>query len=53
MPDGDEMDLALAALLKGIPGIGAEDLDDKLKDLPVPQGGATGGISIQEAPSIL
>jgi len=33
MPDGDEMDLALAALFKGIQGISAEDLDCLMKDL--------------------
>ena len=43
------MDLALAALLNGLPGIGAEDLDTMLKDLPLPQAGETGGISVQEA----
>ena len=48
-PDGNEMDLALAALFKGIPGISAEDLDGLLKDLPVPQAGASAGISVQEA----
>ena len=48
-PAGEEMDPALSALLKGLPDISAEDLEDLLKDLPLPQPGATGGISVQEA----
>ena len=46
---GDDMDIALAALLKGLPGIDAEQLDSLLKDLPMPEPGAKGGISVKEA----
>lgn len=46
---GEEIDPALSALLKGLGDINAEDLDNMLKDLPLPQPGSTGGISVQEA----
>lgn len=34
---GEEMDPALSALLKGLPGINAEEMEEMLKDLPLPQ----------------
>ena len=40
-PLAEEIDPALSALLKGLPGINAEDLEEMLKDLPLPQPGAT------------
>ena len=46
---GDDIDIVLAVLLKGLPGIDAEELDGLLKDLPMPKPGAEGGISIKEA----
>ena len=42
----------LAALLKGLPGIDAEELDGLLKDLPIPEPGAKGGISVKEAAEV-
>ena len=33
-PTDDDIDIVLAALLKGLPGIDAEELDGLLKDLP-------------------
>ena len=42
----------LAALLKGLPGIDAEELDGMLKDLPMPEPGAKGGISVKEAAEV-
>ena len=36
----DDIDIVLAALLKGLPGIDAEELDGLLKDLPMPEPGA-------------
>ena len=44
-PSDDDIDIVLAALLKGLPGIDAEELDGLLKDLPMPEPGAKGGIS--------
>lgn len=46
---GEEMDPALSALLKGLPGINAEEMEEMLKDLPLPGSWATGGISVEEA----
>lgn len=48
-PTGEEIDPALSALLNGLPGVSAEDLEEMLKDLPLPETGATGGISVEEA----
>ena len=42
----------LAALLKGLPGIDAEELDGLLKDLPMPEPGAKGGISVKEVAEV-
>ena len=45
----------VAALLKGLPGppgIDAEELDGLLKDLPMPEPGAKGGISVKEAAEV-
>ncbi len=46
-PDGpdsphasDDIDLALAALMKGLPGIATDDLETLLNDLPMPEQGA-------------
>ena len=33
---GDDIDLALAALMKGLPGINSAELETLLKDLPMP-----------------
>ena len=51
-PSDVDIDIALAALLKGLPGINAEELDDLLKDLPMPEPGAKGGISVKEAAEV-
>ena len=55
-PDGpdsphasDDIDLALAALMKGMPEIAADDLETLLNDLPMPEPGAKDGISVKEA----
>ena len=34
---GDDIDVVLDVLLKGVPGIDAEELDSLLKDLPMPE----------------
>ena len=44
----DDIDLALAVLMKGMPEIAADDLDTLLNDLPMPQPGAKDGISVKE-----
>jgi len=46
---GDDIDLALAALMKGLPGIDSAELETLLKDLPMPEPGAKDGISVKEA----
>ena len=58
-PDGpdsphasDDIDLALAALMKGLPEIAADELEtlqSLLNDLPMPEPGAKDGISVKEA----
>ena len=55
-PDGpdyphasDDIDLALAALMKGMLEIAADDLETLLNDLPMPEPGAKDGISVKEA----
>ena len=55
-PDGpdsphasDDIDLALAALMKGMPEIVADELETLLNDLPMPEPGAKDGISVKEA----
>jgi len=45
----DDIDLALAALMNGLPEIAADKLDTLLNDLPMPQPGAKDGISVKEA----
>jgi hypothetical protein len=45
----DDMDLALAALMKGLPGVNCAELETLLKDLPMPEPGAKDGISVKEA----
>ena len=49
---GDDIDIVLAALLKGLPGIDAEELDGLLKDLPMPELGANGEISVKKAAEV-
>ena len=49
---GDDIDIVLAVLLKGLPGIDAEELDGLLKDLPMPELGANGEISVKPYSSI-
>ena len=46
---GDDIDLALAALMKGLPGIDCAELETLLNDLPMPEPGAKDGISVKEA----
>ena len=46
---GDDINLALAALMKGLPGIDGAELETLLKDLPMPEPGAKDGISVKEA----
>ena len=48
----DDINIVLAALFKGLPGIYAEELDGLLKDLPMPEPGANGGISVKEAAEV-
>ena len=57
-PDGpdsphasDDIDLALAALMKGMPEIAADDfkLETLLNDLPMPEPGAKDEISVKKA----
>ena len=55
-PDGpdsshasDDIDLALAALMKGLPEINGDELETLLNDLPMPEPGAKDGISVREA----
>jgi len=45
----DDIDLALAALMKGMPEIVADELETLLNDLPMPEPGAKDGISVKEA----
>ena len=49
---GDDIDIVLAALLKGLPGIDSEELDGLLKDLPMPELGANGEISVKKAAEV-
>ena len=51
-PSCDDIDMALAALLKRLPGNNAEKLDGLLKDLPMPEPGAKGGIAVKEAAEV-
>ena len=46
---GDDIDLALAALMKGLPGIDGAELETLLKDLPMPEPGTKDAISVKEA----
>ena len=55
-PDGpdspharDDIDLAPAALMKGLQEISADELETLLNDLPMPEPGAKDGISVKEA----
>ena len=55
-PDGqdsphssDDIDLALAALMKDLLEIAADELETLLIDLPMPEPGAKDGISVREA----
>jgi len=49
---GDDIDIVLAALLKGLSGIDAKELDGPLKDLLMPEPGAKGEISVKEAAEV-
>jgi len=53
-PSSDDINIVLAApaLLKGLPGIDAEELKVLLKDLPMPEQGAKGGISVKKAAEV-
>ena len=44
----NDIDIALAALMKGLPEIAADELET-LNDLPMPEPGAKDGISVKEA----
>ena len=48
----DDIDIVLTALLKGLPGINADGLKVLFKDLPMPEPGAKGGISVKEAAEV-
>ena len=50
---GDDINLALAALMKGVPGIDSAELETLLKDLPMPEPGAKDGISVKEAVEVI
>ena len=59
-PDGhdsphasDDIDLALAALMKGMPEIAADVLETLLNDLPMPKLGSKDGISVKEAVEVV
>ncbi len=45
----DDIDLALAALIKDLLEIAADELETLLNDLPMPEPGAKDGISVREA----
>ena len=45
---GDDIDLALAALMKCLPGVDSAELETLLKDLPMHEPGAKDGISVKE-----
>ena len=51
-PSDDDINIMLAAVLKGLLGIDAEELDGLLKDLPLPELGAKGGISVKQAAEV-
>ena len=51
-PSDDDIDVVLAVLLKGLPGIYTEELDGLLKDLPISEPGAKGGIFVKEAAEV-
>ena len=51
-PHAYDIDVALAALLEGLPGFNAEELDTALKDFSLPEPGAKGVISDQEAAGV-
>ena len=46
---GDDIDLALAAVMKGLQGIDSAELETLLKDLPMPEPSTKDGISVKEA----
>ena len=48
-PSSDDIDHALAALMKGLPEINGDDLETLLNDLPMPEPGAKDGISVRKA----
>ena len=49
-PDGVDMGIVWASLMKSLPLFdAAEELDELLKQLPMPSPGPTGGISVREA----
>ena len=49
-PDDVDLDMVWASLMKGMPQFDtADELDNLLKQLPMPSPGPTGGISVQEA----
>ena len=45
----DDIDLAPAALMKGLQEIAADGLETLLNDFPMPEPGAKDGISVREA----
>ena len=45
----NDIDLALAALMKSMQEIVADELETLLNDLPIPEPGAKDGISVKEA----
>ena len=51
-PSDDDIDIVLEALLKGLLCIDGEELDGLFKDLPWPEPGAKGGISVNEAAEV-
>ena len=47
--DGEDIDHSLSALFKNLQGVSAEDLNEMLSDIPLPETGEVHGISVQEA----
>ena len=46
---GDDIDLALAALMKGLPGIDSAEFKTLLKELPMTEPSTNNGISVKQA----
>ena len=51
-PHAHDINIMLDALSKCLPGFNTEELDTALRDLPLPEPGTMGAISVQEAAEV-